>query len=100
MPVFAVVAYDRQGAPAERREDVRAVHRDYVLSNIEPICFAAAMVDDEGRQNGSLYIFEAESADAVQAWFDVEPFVAGGIYETVAIRKLELTPHWPLPKRA
>jgi len=100
MPVFAVVAYDRQGAPAERREDVRDVHRAYVLEHIDPICFAASMVDDTGRQNGSLYIFEAESADAVQAWFDAEPFVAGGVYETVAIRQLELSSHWPLPKRA
>lgn len=98
MPTFAVIGFDRRPKDTEARERHRAEHRAYVLDNLGLMISAGAMLDDDRTQCGSLYIFQADSADQVREWLRNEPFVANGIYETLAVREIEVGPLWALPE--
>ncbi len=98
MPTFAVIGFDRRPKDKQARETHRADHRAYVLDNLGPLISAGAMLDDDRSQCGSLYVFQAASADEVRAWLAKEPFVANGIYETLAVREIEVGPLWGLPE--
>lgn len=100
MRIFTVIGLDRQpkehGARAARRE----AHRDYVLGHaMQPLC-ACGLLDSDGTHNGSVYFFEAEDIEAVRAWAAQEPYVAGGLYETILIREIDTSsPMWTITGR-
>ena len=98
MPVYAVIGLDRRPTNDQARETHRAAHRAYVTGHLDPLQCAGAMLDGDGSQCGSLYIFEADSADQVRQWLAAEPFVANGIYETLAVREIEVGPLWTVPR--
>ena len=85
MPTFAVVAVDHPPHAMPLRDQHRAAHRKYVLEHAAPIRTAGAMRDAEGNQCGSIYVFEAASAEDVWAWLRAEPFVAQGVYESIRV---------------
>lgn len=97
MPTFAVIGFDRRPKRQEARETHRAAHRAYVGDNLGPLVSAGAMLDDDGSQCGSLYVFKMDSIEQVHEWLRQEPFVANGIYETLAVREIEVGPLWALP---
>jgi uncharacterized protein YciI len=88
MPLFAVIGLDHSPNSMDKRDAVRTEHRAYVMDNAEDIEFVAVMLDDAGNQCGSMYIFEAESEDAVRAWLAKEPFVSTGVYERLEVRRV------------
>ncbi|ATE66236.1 YciI family protein [Rhizorhabdus dicambivorans] len=97
MPTFAVIGFDRRPKDAQLRETHRADHRAYVSGNLESLLCAGAMLDDDRSQCGSLYLFQADSVDQVREWLAKEPFVANGIYETLAVREIETSKLWTVP---
>lgn len=70
------------------RDQTRAVHRAFVKENDQLIRFATAMLDGEGNQRGSIYFFEADSAETVRAWLAQEPFCAAGVYADLQIAEI------------
>ena len=84
MPHFAVMAFDKPGTGA-LREELRAAHRAYGLANNSGTRFAGALYAPDGTQCGTLKIFEADTADAVQRWYDDEPYYRAGVYAELRI---------------
>ncbi len=97
MPIFAVMGID---VPAgyNIRDANKAEHRAYVSADVSHIRLAGALVDDEDRQCGTLYLIEADTIEAVKAWLASEPFIHAGTYETLAIRRITLNPPWATPE--
>ncbi len=85
MPTFAAIGFDHPPHSMALRDAHRAAHRKYVLEHTGPIRTAGAMRDAQGNQCGTIYVFEAASADDVWAWLRAEPFVAAGVYETLRV---------------
>ena len=85
MPLYAVVGLDNEPASRELRECHRAEHRAYVLEQDAQIRLAGAMVDNSGRQCGTLMIFEAQSADEIWEWCRKEPFFSHEVYQSYQI---------------
>ncbi len=87
--LYAVWATDHPGMLAERQR-VREAHRarlrdpgDHPVRVVQ----AGVMLDDAtGEMSGSLLVVQAESAQAVRAFVDGDPYVAAGVYATIDIR--------------
>jgi uncharacterized protein YciI len=86
MPLFVAIALDKNSGSAELREQLRKAHRRYVVDHTAPIRFAGPTLAADGKQTGSIYLFELETAEAVRAWFAAEPFHAGGVYGSLEVR--------------
>jgi uncharacterized protein YciI len=85
MPYYAVIGFDPTPHNMPARDRHRPEHRGYVLDSDEMIRIAAAMLDGQGNQCGSIYIFEAENEAQVASWVSREPFCANGIYRELRI---------------
>ena len=90
MALYLVIGFDRHPHQMPLRDSVRPEHRSYVLGHAEKLRMAGAMVDDSGNQQGTMLVFEADSAEEVWAWVRAEPFYQAGVYETLAVRKWDL----------
>lgn len=88
MPHYAVIGFDLPPHNMAQRDLHRPDHRAFVLEHDELIRLAAAMVDDQGNQCGSLYIFEAENEEQVASWVAAEPFCTREIYSQLKIVQL------------
>lgn len=101
MPLFAFIGFDRSPHSMPLRDQLRNAHREYVQSHDLGAVLAGAMYDADGNQCGTLKIFKADSAADVWAWYNNEPFYAGGVYEKchvvewrMALNALEPTGGW------
>jgi uncharacterized protein YciI len=86
MPLYAMMGFDAPDS-IERREEFRAEHRAYVYDNLQALRLAGAFENADGKQIGSLLIFEAPDEAAVWKWIEAEPFYRAGIYATVEVRR-------------
>jgi uncharacterized protein YciI len=106
MPLFAVVGLDEPAHSAERRLAARDAHRAYVLTHDAAIAFVGPMIGDDGLPCGSLYVFQAETEQAVREWLSREPYVQAGLYASVVVRPFELGMNrlhpqdWPMARPA
>lgn len=89
MPLFAVVGRDKPGMHKTRAE-LRDVHRDFARSLADRTKLAGALYDDEGRQCGTVKIFEAESIEELQELYREEPFLKAGVYAEFTILEWRL----------
>lgn len=106
MPLYAVIGFDVPGGH-RLRDQLRPVHREYVLANDGAIRLAGAIYGDDGNQAGTLMIFEADDAEAVWAWCRREAFYAGGVYRDyhvvewrLALNRIPETDGWRIPAPA
>lgn len=90
MPLFAVLGLDHPPHAMDRRDAARDAHRAYVVENDADIAFVGVCLDDDRNQCASLYLFEAESEEQVRSWLDKEPFVKGGVYGQLIVRRFML----------
>lgn len=90
MPFYAVIGFDHSPHQMNLRDQVRPAHRAFVKENDRMIRFATAMLDGKGNQHGSIYIFEADSVEAVRQWLAQEPFCTAGVYKDLEV--VEISP--------
>jgi uncharacterized protein YciI len=88
MPFYAVIGFDHPPHNMPQRDALRGAHRRFVQDHDQMIRFATALLDADGNQTGSIYVFEAESLDAVKAWTAEEPFCRGGIYQSLRVAEI------------
>jgi uncharacterized protein YciI len=106
MPLFAVVGLDEPSHSAERRLAWRDAHRAYVLTHDDAIAFVGPMIGEDGLPCGSLYVFQAESEQAVRDWLSREPYAKAGLYASLVVRPFELGMNrlqpqdWPMARPA
>ena len=85
---FAVWATDRPGMAAERarvREAHRARLREGGRGGLK-VVLGGPTTDEAGAMNGSLLVVEAHDIAAVREFIAGDPYMLGGVYDTVEIR--------------
>jgi len=92
--LFVAVCLDIKNG-LERRMSVREGHLAHLRA--QPAGFAklaGPFLDAQGEMCGSMFIFEAESVAAVEAYFAGDPYVTGGVFESVEIRPWRVAVPW------
>lgn len=87
---FAFVAYDRPNG-VKRRMDARPDHLRHLESLGDRLVLAGPFLDDDGNMIGSFMVIEADSQEEAQATFDTDPYVAGGIFDSIAVKPFRIT---------
>jgi len=94
---FIVIALDYKDDKAlERRLAVREAHLKYAgeMFNIGKWLFASALLDDEGKMNGSVIFCDYPSKEDLRnQWLDEEVYVTGKVWEDITIRKVKVAKH-------
>lgn len=90
MPLYAAICLDHPPHSGEKRDALRTAHREYVPANDAPIKLVGPLLDEDGNQSGSFYLFDAASPQEVQDWLAAEPFVRGDVYRDVIVREFFL----------
>ena len=88
---YLYYAVDRAGSLA-LRQALREAHRA-ALRRADPHCrcvLGGPLLDTGGTMTGTALVFEAEHGDAVAAFMADDPYVLGGLFETVEIRPWRL----------
>ena len=88
---FVVIAHDYKDSKAlERRLAVREEHLKYAdeMHKQGKWLFASALLDNEGKMNGSIIFCDYENEDQLRKeWLNNEVYVTGKVWEKIEIRK-------------
>lgn len=83
--LFIVHCLDRQGAVQDRLDNYEA-HKAYLAASPVHIVISGPLLAEDGETMiGSLFLFEADSKDEVDAFNAADPFAKAGIWERVEI---------------
>ena len=80
-----MIAKDKPGS-GEKRTATRPVHLEHLKGLGDKLILAGALMGADGNPEGSLLVLEADSLEAATASFMADPFIAGGIFETVEVK--------------
>ena len=78
--LFACFMIDNSST-AEKRDELRPVHRDYLSESEEDLYLAGPLWNDaRTKMLGSLYVIEQPDKAATEAWLTEEPFTKHGLF--------------------
>jgi len=102
---FIVLGYDGDDdAAPDRRAAARPAHLEAgrVLYEQGRWLYAAGILDEEGRLVGSMIVCDFPSReDLDEEWLDDEPYVLGGVWKRVEVRRAQVAPFCaPRPRGA
>jgi uncharacterized protein YciI len=85
--LFAIHAFDKADA-GDLRDRLRPAHLDHIAAIADAILLAGPLLSDDGATMvGSLIVADFADRAALDAWLGDEPFVRGGLYADVRIRR-------------
>lgn len=87
MPLYAVICLDHPPHSGEKRDAARVAHREYVVANDAAIKLVGPLLDQDGNQCASFYLFETDTKQDVHDWLEKEPFVQSDVYRDVIVRE-------------
>ena len=87
--LYAMIAKDKPGT-GEQRTATRPVHLDHLNALGDKLVLAGALLDAEGKPEGSLMVIEAETIEAATAMFMADPFIKEGIFGSTEIKPWRL----------
>lgn len=91
--IFALWCIDKPGT-AEVRARLLQEHRAYWSAMRDKMAFGGPLTTNAGDAIvGSLIVVEFDSRKALDDWLSQEPFVVGGLYESVTIHDFRNV--WP-----
>ncbi|WP_372781554.1 YciI family protein [Phenylobacterium sp.] len=90
MPLFALICFDKPNA-LDLRMATREAHLAYVRENLAMVKVAGPMLDAGDGMAGSLFVIEAETRDAVEAFNAADPYQQAGLFGQVEIRGFRAT---------
>ncbi len=97
MPTFAISVVDKPGSTALRLA-TRAAHLAYVDRHKDRIVFGGPLKDADGVTTvGGLTVVDAPDREAVQAFIEGDPYTKAGLFETIAIRGIQIMVPEPEP---
>jgi uncharacterized protein YciI len=71
----------------ELRMATRPAHVDYVKSRLEHVVIAGALLADDGQTMiGSGYVLDFPARSDVDGFFEQDPYVKAGLYQSITIR--------------
>jgi uncharacterized protein len=83
--LFAVIRHDRPNSLGLRLSE-RPKHLEYLETIIGKILYGGALLDDEGKQNGSILIIDVSDRAAAIAFADADPYVEAGLFAQTVIQ--------------
>jgi uncharacterized protein YciI len=83
--LYAMIAKDAPGM-GDKRLAVRPVHLQHLESLGQQLKLAGALLDAEGKPEGSLVVIEAETLEAATAIVQADPFVAEGVFGSIEVK--------------
>jgi hypothetical protein len=95
--LFAMIAKDKPGL-IDQRLAVRPVHLQHLESLGQQLRLAGALLDADGKPEGSLVVIEAETIEAATELFNADPFVKQGIFASTEIKPWRLAYDHMSPK--
>ena len=90
---FLLVAYDATDDKApERRLAARGAHLTLLTQNKARghARYAAAILDDNGKMNGSMMVLEYDSREQLDEWLAVEPYVTQEVWKSLQITECKI----------
>jgi len=94
---FLVIGLDGTDADAkERRLAARQRHiaMGEELRRAGNLWFGAALLNEAGDMNGSMYLVDFKDRAELQKWLDREPYITGGVWQTVDVRNANVREPW------
>jgi len=92
--LFTIICLDKRNG-LERRMSVREAHMAYVRAQPPGfIKLAGPFLDARGEMCGSMFIFEAEGREAIDAYLAKDPYLLGGVFDSVDVRPWRVTIPW------
>jgi uncharacterized protein len=83
--LFAVINTDRPGA-LDLRLSTRPAHLEYLTAHAACIRTGGAMLDTEGKPQGSLLIVDLPDRAAAEAFAAGDPYAKAGLFESSVVR--------------
>lgn len=94
---FVVIGMDGTDEKAlERRMAVREEHLamgDKLVASGN-LWYGAALLTDDGKMKGSVYIVDFPSKKELQEWLKTEPYVVGRVWKEITIHKSHTNKPW------
>jgi uncharacterized protein YciI len=94
---FLVIGHDGTDEQAkERRAAARSRHIELgeELLRAGKLWYGAALLDETGGMNGSMYLMDFDDEAELQAWLDAEPYVTGGVWRSVEVHRANVRDPW------
>jgi uncharacterized protein YciI len=94
--LYALIARDKPGH-LQVRLDTRPAHVAYLqdLNARGLLKLAGPFLDGEGKPDGSLVVYEADTLEAAQALADADPYTKAGLFADTEIRPWNWTINKP-----
>jgi uncharacterized protein YciI len=86
---FAVVRRDKPNSLALRMSE-RPRHLEYLKTVLDKIAYGGALLDDEGKQIGSMLIIDVPDQAAAEAFAIADPFVDVGLFASTSVQPFRL----------
>ena len=94
MALFVAICLDAPGA-LQRRLAAREKHLAYIAAQRRGfIKVAGPFLNDGGDSIGSMFVFEAESVAAVDAYLAGDPYTAVDLFHSIEIRPWRVVVPW------
>jgi hypothetical protein len=87
--LFVAVCTDKPGA-LETRLSVRPKHLEWIAAQGAKLRMGGPMMDAEGKTVGSLFLWEGDSREQVEALAAADPYMQAGIFESVILRPFRI----------
>jgi uncharacterized protein YciI len=90
MTLYALMCFDKPDSLSLRMAN-RDAHLAYASDHMALIKAAGPYFDEAGTMSGSMFLMEADSADAVRAFNADDPYTKAGLFERVEVRGWRVT---------
>jgi uncharacterized protein len=93
MQQYVIIARDGQDdAAAERRMTTRPIHLEGArkLKASNHFIAGGAMLNEDGQMNGSIMILQFETAEQFQDWYNNEPYITSGVWQTIEVQPFKM----------
>ncbi len=82
--LFAVIRHDKPSSQ-ELRLSERPRHLDYLETVLDKIMYGGALLNDEGKQIGSILIIDVADKAAADAFAIADPYVDAGLFASTSV---------------
>jgi len=84
--LFAVIRHDKPNS-LDLRLSERPKHLVYLETVLDKIMYGGALLDDAGKQVGSILIIDVADKAAADAFAVADPYVDAGLFASTSIRQ-------------
>jgi uncharacterized protein YciI len=84
--LFAVIRHDKPNSLGLRLSE-RPKHLEYLEVVLDKIMYGGALLDDEGKQVGSILLIEETDKAAAEAFASADPYVDAELFASTSIRQ-------------